>query len=87
MPGRNAAVGLLASLALAGCEGAVAPDRGPAYEFVAPGTDQVFHWPQDRLPVRYWVAPDTGYVWKSVQWTGPKMFPIMLEIMRPYAAS
>jgi len=62
MPRRNAAMGLLAALALAGCEGAVAPDRGPAYDFVAPGTDQVFRWPQDRLPVRYWVAPDAGVV-------------------------
>lgn len=33
---------------------------------------------------RYWVAADTGFVWKSTQWTGPKMFPLILEIIRPY---
>ena len=34
---------------------------------------------------QYWVAADTGFVWKSVQWTGPQMFPLDIEIIRPFA--
>ena len=59
---RRVAGWLLAVFAAGGCEGAVAPDRPVNYSFVRPGTDEVFHWPQDRLPVRYWVAPDAGVV-------------------------
>lgn len=59
---RSARLPLLALLALAGCEGAAAPERQAAYEFDLYGTGLVFHWPPDRLPVRYWVAPDAGVV-------------------------
>jgi hypothetical protein len=34
---------------------------------------------------RYWVAADTGFIWKSEQWTGPEMPPLVVEIIRPYA--
>lgn len=33
---------------------------------------------------RYWVAADTGFVWKSVQWTGPDIYPLAVEIIRPF---
>jgi predicted Zn-dependent protease len=48
--------------ALAGCETAAAPAREPAYEFDLYGSGLVFHWTSERLPVRYWVAPDAGVV-------------------------
>lgn len=43
-----------------------------------------------RNPVRtfnntYWAAPETGFVWKSVQWVGPQTDPIIVEIVRPFA--
>ena len=53
---------VLATLALAGCEGAVAPERSTIYQFDLEGTGEVFHWTPDRLPVRYWVAPGAGVV-------------------------
>lgn len=32
----------------------------------------------------YWVAPETGFIWKSVQWLGPRQpDPFVLEIIRP----
>lgn len=32
----------------------------------------------------YWVAPDSGFIWKSVQWPGPRQpDPFVLEIIRP----
>jgi predicted Zn-dependent protease len=62
MRSRSAVVPLLAALSLPGCEGAVAPERRAAYEFDLYGTGLVFHWTPDRLPVRYWVAPDAGVV-------------------------
>lgn len=40
---------------LAGCEGPTVPARMAPYEFDRDGL--VFHWPRDRLPVRYWVEP------------------------------
>lgn len=33
----------------------------------------------------YWVDEATGFVWKSEQWVGPKLPPMTLEILRPYA--
>ena len=46
-------------LGLAGCEGLTPPDRGIGYEY-RHSTGIVFHWPADRLPVRYWIAPNSG---------------------------
>ena len=34
----------------------------------------------------YWVAPETGFVWKSVQWIGPDEPPFTVEIVTPYSA-
>lgn len=34
----------------------------------------------------YWVDPNTGFIWRSEQWTGPKGVDLKLEIIRPYAA-
>lgn len=35
----------------------------------------------------YWVDPDSGFVWKSEQWVGPRVPPMTVEIVRPYARS
>jgi predicted Zn-dependent protease len=59
---RARAVPAVAALLLAACETAVAPERTAAYDFDLFGTGEVFHWSSDRLPVRYWVAPDAGVV-------------------------
>lgn len=33
----------------------------------------------------YWVDPDTGFIWKSVQWIGPRQpYPFTVEIIRPF---
>jgi len=32
----------------------------------------------------YWVEPDTGFIWKSVQWLGPDLGQATVEIIRPY---
>lgn len=34
---------------------------------------------------QYWVEPDTGFIWKSVQWVSPKQPQLTLEIVRPYS--
>ncbi|HSF96881.1 MAG TPA: YjbF family lipoprotein [Thermohalobaculum sp.] len=33
----------------------------------------------------YWVEEDTGFVWKSEQWLGPRLFQATVEIIRPYS--
>jgi hypothetical protein len=33
----------------------------------------------------YWVEPDTGFIWKSVQWLGPDLGQATIEIIRPYS--
>lgn len=35
----------------------------------------------------YWAAPDSGFIWKSQQWVGPRLEPMTVEIIRPYARS
>lgn len=35
----------------------------------------------------YWADPDTGFIWKSEQWLGPRQPPMRIEVIRPYAAS
>jgi hypothetical protein len=59
---RSTLLPFLGAIALAACEGAVAPQRQAAYDFDLSGTGIVFHWTPERLPVRYWVAPDAGVV-------------------------
>lgn len=57
----------LAVLAAAGCAEAAAPERDGTYGFDLAATGGVFHWPRERLPVRYWVHPDAGVVRDFVQ--------------------
>lgn len=33
----------------------------------------------------YWVDPDSGFIWRSQQWVGPNLEPMMIDIIRPYA--
>ena len=33
----------------------------------------------------YWVEEDTGFIWKSVQWLGPSLGQVTVEIIRPYS--
>ncbi|MEM9060937.1 MAG: YjbF family lipoprotein [Pseudomonadota bacterium] len=35
----------------------------------------------------YWVDPNSGFIWKSEQWIGPRQQPMTVEIIRPYSAS
>lgn len=32
----------------------------------------------------YWAEPDTGFIWKSVQWIGPQTEPLTVEVIRPF---
>lgn len=33
----------------------------------------------------YWVDPETGFIWKSVQWIGPRQpDPLVIEVIRPF---
>lgn len=32
----------------------------------------------------YWAEPDSGFIWKSRQWVGPRQDPLIVEIIRPY---
>ncbi len=53
---REAVSGALAGIALAfGCSEIATPVRAPRYLFDLGG--EVFHWPADRLPVRYFADP------------------------------
>lgn len=33
---------------------------------------------------RHWAERDTGFVWKSTQWIGPRLSPVTIEIINPY---
>lgn len=33
----------------------------------------------------YWVDEANGFIWKSEQWLGPRLPPMQLEVIRPYA--
>lgn len=33
----------------------------------------------------YWIEARTGFIWKSVQWLGPDLGQVTVEIIRPYA--
>lgn len=43
--------------------------------------------PQRRFVNTYWVDPGSGFIWKSEQWVGPRIPPMTVEIIRPYARS
>ena len=34
----------------------------------------------------YWAEPDTGFIWRSKQWIGPRHDQMNIEIIRPYKA-
>ena len=34
----------------------------------------------------YWADPDTGFIWKSTQWIGPRVTPLTVEVIRPLKA-
>ena len=51
------AVATLALLALGACADLEPPGRTPAYPFADALYGDVFHWPSDRLPVRYYAEP------------------------------
>lgn len=40
--------------------------------------------PQRDFTNTYWVEPDTGFIWKSEQWLGPKLEPYVVEVVRPF---
>jgi hypothetical protein len=46
-----------AGVTLWGCDSLEAPPRPAPYEFRLAGTDSVFHWPADRLPVKWYAEP------------------------------
>jgi hypothetical protein len=31
----------------------------------------------------YWVEPETGFIWRSAQWTGPSIRPVTVDIVNP----
>jgi hypothetical protein len=33
----------------------------------------------------YWVDAQTGFIWKSEQWLGPRIGHVTIEIIRPYS--
>ncbi|MEL6476217.1 MAG: YjbF family lipoprotein [Pseudomonadota bacterium] len=36
---------------------------------------------------QHWVAPETGFIWKTTQWVSPQQPPLTVEIIRPYSPS
>lgn len=34
----------------------------------------------------YWADERTGFIWKSVQWIGPRIQPLTIEVVRPHPA-
>ena len=35
----------------------------------------------------YWADPETGFIWRSEQWIGPRQDQLNIEIIRPYSRS
>jgi hypothetical protein len=33
----------------------------------------------------YWIDEETGFIWKSEQWLGPKIGHVSIEVIRPYS--
>lgn len=31
----------------------------------------------------YWADPETGFIWRSTQWIGPRVTPLTVEVIRP----
>src|SRR5699024_7470900 len=43
--------------------------------------------PERRFINTYWADPGTGFIWKSVQWVGPRIPAMTVEIVRPYGGA
>ena len=39
--------------------------------------------PRRRFQNTYWVAPEDGRIWKSIQWLGPRLNPVTIEVINP----
>ena len=37
-----------------------------------------------RFSNTYWADADTGFIWKSVQWVGPRLPPVSVQVVRPH---
>lgn len=42
---------------------------------------------QRRFTNIYWAEADTGTIWRSTQWLGPRIQPMTIEVIRPHPAS
>lgn len=42
--------------------------------------------PKRQFVNTYWADPDSGFIWKSVQWVGPRIPAMTVEIVRPYGS-
>ena len=41
--------------------------------------------PERRFVNTYWVDPESGFIWRTTQWVGPRLSPMTVEIVKPYA--
>ena len=48
--------------------------------------DEVCSNAQRTFTNTYWADPNTGFIWRSKQWIGPRQDAMNVEIIRPYAA-
>ena len=66
---RRVALGAALAVAAACSDITLPPDHTPAYSYTLPATGDVFHWPLNRLPVRFYADPRGGmrnYVQRAV---------------------
>lgn len=35
----------------------------------------------------YWVDPESGFIWRSTQWIGPRVTPLTVEVIRPLGSA
>ena len=66
---RRVALSLALTVAAACSDITLPPDHVPAYNYALPATGDVFHWPLNRLPVRFYADPRGGmrnYVERAV---------------------
>ena len=66
---RRVALGAALAVTAACSDVTLPPDHTPAYSYTLPATGDVFHWPLNRLPVRFYADPRGGmrnYVQRAV---------------------
>ena len=66
---RRVALSVALTVAAACSDITLPPDHVPAYNYALPATGDVFHWPLNRLPVRFYADPRGGmrnYVERAV---------------------